>query len=107
MRPVQVSSCCATEVVLSHSLVSAHGEPRTSSLIVTNLRETGGFDTSFKVDPAFFRVSPADGQVTRVVSLNHIPSTAEFVGKTINFAPDISLFDYCGTVSLSVIYFSF
>ena len=47
-----------------------------------------GFDTSFTVDPAFFRVSPADGQVARVVSLNNIRRFFPQWGEWSGLAPD-------------------
>ena len=47
-----------------------------------------GFDTSFTVDPAFFRVSPADGQVARVVSLNNIRRFFPQWGEWSGMAPD-------------------
>jgi Tol biopolymer transport system component len=50
-----------------------------------------GFDTSFTVDPAFFRVSPSDGQVARVVSLNNIrrffPQWGEWSGLATDGSP--------------------
>jgi hypothetical protein len=49
-----------------------------------------GFDTSFTVDPAFFRVSPADGQVARVVSLNNIRRFFPQGGNGAGMAPDDS-----------------
>ncbi len=47
-----------------------------------------GFDTSFTVDPAFFRVSPADGQVARVVSLDNIRRFFPQWGEWSGLAPD-------------------
>jgi Tol biopolymer transport system component len=47
-----------------------------------------GFDTAFTVDPAFFRVSPADGQVARVVSLNNIRRFFPQWGEWSGLAPD-------------------
>jgi len=47
-----------------------------------------GFDTSFTVDPAFFRVSPAGGQVARVVSLNNIRRFFPQWGEWSGLAPD-------------------
>jgi serine/threonine protein kinase/Tol biopolymer transport system component len=50
-----------------------------------------GFDTSFTTDSAFYRISPADGQIVRVVSLNNIrrffPAWGEWSGMTPDGSP--------------------
>jgi len=50
-----------------------------------------GFDTSFTSDPAFFRVTPADGKITRVVSLKNVrrflPQWGEWSGLTPDGSP--------------------
>jgi len=50
-----------------------------------------GFDTSVTTNPAFYRMSPADGQIVRVVSLNNIrrffPAWGEWSGMTPDGSP--------------------
>jgi hypothetical protein len=50
-----------------------------------------GFDTSFTADPGYFRVTPSDGQITRVISLKNIrrffPPWGEWSGLTPDGSP--------------------
>lgn len=47
-----------------------------------------GFDTSLTADPVFFRVSPADGKLTRIVSLSNVRRFFPQFGEWSGLAPD-------------------
>jgi Tol biopolymer transport system component len=47
-----------------------------------------GFDTSLTADPGFFRVTPADGKITRILSLKNVHRYFPQWGEWSGLAPD-------------------